>query len=236
MVLDNQYDKELSGTAQMTDFTIEANAAVMDMMYAKVYTNRIEAVIREISTNAVDACIAAGNEIKFKVELPTLLVKQFTVRDYGTGLTSKQMIDIYSKMGASTKRESNAYNGTFGIGKLAPLAYTSSFTVESFVDGKKSSYMIATDKGIPQVISMGDPVDTDEPNGIKVCVPVKDGDENNFKNTAERVYTYFDVKPEVNMDLHLDLPAFLETDSWLIPSMIEKIILIIRTKDQIFQG
>ena len=90
------------------------NASMFSMLSKNVYNNTILAPIREYSCNAIDACIAANNPVKFDVHLPSISNPNFSVRDYGTGLAPEDVYGLFSTAGASTKRDSNAYNGTFG--------------------------------------------------------------------------------------------------------------------------
>jgi len=113
-MIQNAESNNLNGNAEVQDFKIEMNAMVFDMLVSKVYTDKVLAVIREWSTNAIDACIDAKLPIKFDVHLPTVLEPYFSVRDYGTGLSDEDVKGLYSTLGASTKRESNEYNGVFG--------------------------------------------------------------------------------------------------------------------------
>jgi len=105
---------DMSGEITTTGFTIEANASVYAMLTQNVYNDPILAVIREWSTNACDACIAAEVPVEYDVHLPTLNEPTFFVRDYGTGLPPEDIIGLFSNLGASTKRNSNLYNGTLG--------------------------------------------------------------------------------------------------------------------------
>ena len=101
-------------TFDSTRFTIETNASMFSLLTSKVYNDPIAAVIREWSTNAIDACIAANKSIDFEVHIPTVAECYFSVRDYGTGLEADQLTTLFCTLGASTKRNSNKYNGTFG--------------------------------------------------------------------------------------------------------------------------
>ena len=101
-------------TFNSTRFTIETNASMFSLLTSKVYNDPMAAVIREWSTNAIDACIAANKPIDFEVHIPTATECYFSVRDYGTGLEADQLTTLFCTLGASTKRNSNAYNGTFG--------------------------------------------------------------------------------------------------------------------------
>lgn len=95
-------------------FTIEANESMFALLTSRVYNDTISAPIREWSTNAVDACLAAGIPAKFDVHLPTFEEPTFSVRDYGEGLPIDDIVGLFCTFGASTKRGSNRYNGTFG--------------------------------------------------------------------------------------------------------------------------
>ena len=104
----------IESNAIIKDFNIELNASMYNMLTKNMYNDRILAPIREWSTNAIDACIAANKPVKFDVILPTLLDPIFSVRDYGTGLTEEEIFGLFSTLGASTKRDSNKYTGTYG--------------------------------------------------------------------------------------------------------------------------
>jgi hypothetical protein len=143
------------------------------------------------------------------------------VRDYGTGLSDEDVLGLFSTIGASTKRNSNEYNGVFGIGRMAGLAYSDSFQVTSYFNGVESSYLITTDTGIPKTMIFGSEP-TDEPNGLELQVNVKQQDIKKFVERAVDVYRYFDTQPESNTVI--DIPErkdiitgkdwYLESTSW----------------------
>ena len=219
MAIDNNFSTHLlSDNIETTKFRLEANAHVFQMLTTKVYNDIILAPIRELSTNAVDATIEAGSDRTFDVHLPTQDELYFSVRDYGTGLSEEAIKTMYTTMGASTKRESNAYNGQFGIGKLAPLAYTSSFTIDSYYNAVHSSYLITLKEGIP-VYTLLSSVATTEPNGLKLTLPVKLQDINTFHDRAVCLYKYFDLKPTLNIDLDISTPLASQfCDDWYFHS------------------
>lgn len=201
--------KEMHGNIQTTGFNIEVNESMFQMLTSNVYNDTTLAVMREWSTNACDACIAADKEVNFDVHLPTLENPTFFVRDYGTGLPPEDIVGLFSNLGASTKRNSNAYNGTLGIGRMAGLAVSNAFTVESFYNGKHYSYAISMQNGVPVTMHLGD-VDTTEPNGLKLSVPVELNDIESYVSRAPGLYKYFDYKP--NLVSRKDLQESLELD------------------------
>ena len=206
----------LGGTAAMQNFGIEMNASMFSMLTKNVYSDTILAVMREWSTNAIDACVAADLPIKYEVALPTLLAPEFSVRDYGTGLSPEEVTGLFSMLGASTKRTSNKFNGTFGIGRMAGLAYTDSFIIESYLNGVKYSFAVSTDSGIPQMISLGE-VETDEDNGVKLSIVTQTKDTSTFLEKAGYLYHYFEVKPICEQKIkYPECDKVLEGDDWYI--------------------
>ena len=116
-------------------------AHVFGILRNQLYSDKILAVIREYSCNAVDANVENGNEKRpIRVTLPNMLDKTFKVRDFGRGLTDGDIHEIYAFYGESTKRSSNKFIGQLGLGSKAAFAYGDNFVINSFVDGKKTTY------------------------------------------------------------------------------------------------
>jgi hypothetical protein len=209
--------KEISNDTVSTGFDIEINESMFQLLTANVYNDPILAVIREWSTNACDACIEGNKNIKFDVHLPTHEESYFSVRDYGTGLAPEDIVGLFSKLGASTKRNSNKLNGTFGIGRMAGLAVASGFTVESYHNSILHSYAISVQNGVPVTISLGN-TPTTEPNGLRLSVTIEPNDISHYHTKAEKLYKYFDHKPNLNIDtlnIELDITEHI-SDDWFI--------------------
>jgi len=198
------------------DFSIEMNASMFSMLTKNVYNNVILAPIREWSTNAIDACISAGIAPHFDVQLPTVSDPTFAVRDYGTGLPEQDLIGLFTVLGASTKRNSNEYNGTFGIGRLSALAYSTSFTVESYYQGVHYAYLISIKDGKPVYLKLSETPSSD-PNGLRLSLAVQAHDINTFIKEATYLYQFFDVKPTTNIPLNYP-ELLLEGETWAVTS------------------
>lgn len=195
----------VNGNIATTGFTIEVNESMFQMLTSNVYNDTTLAVMREWSTNACDACLAADKEVKFDVHLPTIEETYFSVRDYGTGLAPEDIVGLFSNLGASTKRNSNLFNGTLGIGRMAGLAVSEAFTVESYFNGTLHSYVISMQNGVPVTMKLGESATT-EPNGLKLSVNVDMSDIEKYHNRVKRLYQYFDYKPTLNLDISVENP------------------------------
>ena len=193
------------GVASSNQFSIAQTSKMFKILSDSLYSDKVMAVIRELSTNAYDAHVAAGNKSPFKVTLPTQASPSFIVRDYGTGLSQQDMEELYTTYGASNKNDSNDYVGCLGLGSKSPFAYTKSFTTASYHNGKKYSYIAAMDEnGVPS-LSLFNISDTNEPNGLEISFAVKNHDFHEFSTKAKRIYHYFKSKPIIEGGVHDDL-------------------------------
>ena len=191
--------------AQVGQYRItEANQArILVSLSDKMYTRKELAVVREYSNNGNDAHIVAGKPTsELIVTLPTFDNLVFKVRDFGSGLTREQIRDVYCVLGESTKRNSPDQNGVLGYGCKAGFAHADSFTVTSWINGEKTIYNCI--KGdvvkLPSVIELSR-CPSDEPSGIEVCVPVKQGSLWTFHREAVNFFKYWENLPTiVNLD------------------------------------
>lgn len=220
IVTDSQSNILNSSSISINEFTIKADAAMFAVLTQRVYTDLISAPIREWSTNAVDACIAANLPINFDVHLPTLTQPTFSVRDYGTGLAPDDILGLFTVLGESSKRNSNLYNGQFGLGRLSGLAYSTSFTVDSYHNGEHHSYIISMQEGIPIAAHLSSSL-SDVPNGLRLSLPVRPSDISSFHSKATRIFQYFTPRPNFNVDVVFnDSKLLYISDEFLIDGQL----------------
>ena len=119
-----------------------ALGVILDLL-TDLYENPIEATVREVVSNAVDASVAANTKKTIKITLPTSLRSTFTVQDFGTGMSIETIKNVYSQYGVSSKRDDFSQIGAFGLGAKAPLAYCSEFNVVTTHKGITTSFTIS---------------------------------------------------------------------------------------------
>ena len=189
----------LSNVGEVGDFKIKASAKAFNILSSGLYANKIRAIVRELSCNAVDSHVAAGKQdTPFDVHLPNDLEPWFSIRDYGTGLTHEQVTSIYTTYFESTKTDSNDYIGALGLGSKSPFSYTDNFTVTAIRDGKKGIYSAFINaSGVPSIAQMMTE-DTTDPAGVEIKFSVNDRyDYSKVRDEARQVYTYFKLRPVV---------------------------------------
>jgi len=201
-MITKQSDKKLqqSRNFESHSFGIKESGLshIFNVLRNQLYSDKVLAVIREYSTNAVDAHIEAGkNDLPIRVTLPNQLNSEFKVRDFGRGLTEEQISQVYAMYGESTKRGTNEQIGQLGLGCKSAFAYGDNFIINSFVNGVKTTYNAFIDPSDIGQISKMQQSDTDEQDGIEIVIPVKSDDVNEFHSKAFRLFKFFKVVPEI---------------------------------------
>ena len=216
-----QNEAIMSNVGEIGEFRIRNSAKAFNILSSGLYANKIRAIIRELSCNAVDSHTAAGKaNTPFDIHLPNQLEPWFAIRDYGTGLSHEQVTNIYTTYFESTKTDSNDYIGALGLGSKSPFSYTDNFTVTAVKGGVKGIYTaFINEQGVPSIALMTSE-ETSEPSGVEVKFSVNDRyDFDKFRQEARVVYTHFSLKPVVtgNSQFTFDLVDYESKD--IIPGV-----------------
>jgi len=204
-----QNEAIVSNVGEIGEFRIRNSAKAFNILSSGLYANKVRAIIRELSCNAVDSHTAAGRlDTPFDVHLPNQLEPWFAIRDYGTGLNHDQVTNIYTTYFESTKTGSKDYIGALGLGSKSPFSYTDNFTVTAVKDGVKGIYTaFINNEGVPSIALMTSE-SSDEPAGVEIKFSVNDRyDYEKFRREARQVYRHFQLKPNVsgNADFNFDV-------------------------------
>ena len=196
----NQSSLEQSQDFKSYPFGIkkEGISHIFNVLRNQLYSDKILAVIREYSCNAVDAHVEVGkNDEPIIVSLPTKLSLEFKVRDFGRGLTENEIGNIYAMYGESTKRGSNEQIGQLGLGCKSAFAYGDNFVINSYVNGTKTSYNAFIDPSQVGRISKLSEEKSKKKSGIEIVIPVKLDDVDEFYHKAVGLFKYFKVIPTI---------------------------------------
>lgn len=154
-----------------------------------LYSDPAMAVIREYSTNARDAHVAAGNPAPIEVTTPNGLHPFFRVKDYGVGMSLQDLEDTYSQYGASTKTDSDDYNGMLGLGCKSALTFTQQFSLISVHNGLKIAVSISRIENGTGQMEVVDTKATDEPNSVEIIIPV--ANTTDFNDKVKHFYQFW---------------------------------------------
>ena len=185
----------IHGDLEVQSFDMMNCAKGFHILISRIYTRKIEAVIREVMCNAYDSHIAAKCEhIPVKVTLPTLDDPHFRVQDFGVSLREDQM-KMYITLFDSSKENSASETGYYGLGCKSPFAYTNAFNIEVVKDGKCRMYSAFMDGNSAPKLAKLFEMETTDPQGVTVIVPVKAEDFRRFEQTYEKVAQWFPTTP-----------------------------------------
>jgi hypothetical protein len=187
-----------SGAVESKAYGIQLNAFAFKQLSTGIYEDGVKAVIRELSTNAYDSHVEAGNpEEPFEVKLPSKLDPTFYVRDYGVGMSHEMCMNTYSELFASTKRNTNDAVGCIGLGCKTPFTISHTFNLECHENGETRFYAIAPGPDELPVFNYIGKKFTGERNGVKVYMTVPADKIEDFEHKAREVFVRFKTIPKI---------------------------------------
>lgn len=208
---------EKSGDFETSGFKIKASAKAFRILSEQLYSNKLLAIVRELSCNAQDSHIAANKStVPFLVHAPNSLEPWFSIRDYGIGLSHEDVMHVYTTYFESTKTSSNDYTGCLGLGSKTPFAYTDMFSVTSFFNGIRREYSAYIgNEGFPCISLLTEETTTEE-NGLLVQLGIEQKDFPAINDIISKIYTYFINTPKIiGQNITVKTPEkFLEANSW----------------------
>ena len=185
---------------------IDPNSYMFQVMYKQIYSRPAWSVCREIITNGIDAHKSIGKE-----HIPITIIEgdPFVVIDEGPGISLETMQEVVGFYGRSTKRDSNNQEGMFGLGVKSPWSITDQFTIETVIerDGKhlKQIYILSKNEiGSGEILPLFRDedgnycyVETDEPTGTKVKIPVQTAHKQEIHNSIVAHCNFLPTRPTV---------------------------------------
>lgn len=198
MILESKTDTlilEEGEVQNSTKMAIDEDSHIFLMrMLSKFYSDGVGSPIRETASNALDSHRAS--DITDPIIVNFIKNKdgnyEFSVEDFGCGLDSSDVENIISKYGKSTKRLSTNQLGAFGLGFKSPMAYSSSFYFIGRKNGIERKWMMYESDDESNKIDLLYESETTERNGVKVVVPVKYTDREEFRRKISEQLAYFE--------------------------------------------
>src|SRR5678815_1268839 len=105
-----------------------------------------------------------------------------TTRDFGPGLSHDDIFNVFTKYGASTKRGTDDAVGMLGIGSKSGFAYSDTFTVTSWHQGRRGVYAAVLDPSDKGELKLLDEGDAGCETGVQIQIAVKPNDVEEFQD------------------------------------------------------
>ena len=214
----------VSGMADRREFTVKVGAHIMSVL-SGLYTNPVDAMVREYLTNMYDAYIALRRVRPNDVIIPPVLTVPSALNfslefhDNGIGMDYETVWEVYSQYGNSTKTGDNAEVGGFGLGSKTAFCYNNgqTWTIESRFAGQMHTFaaFVGTD-GIPQLTHVSS-VPTNEHSGVTVKIPIRRGDVARVHEAVQKYVPYFPMALTVQgMTVTAPIAPTLEGTGWAV--------------------
>lgn len=183
---------------------------ITTLLSSNLYSAPERSFIREIVSNAWDSQVEANTtdiptiiKIEEKAETVTTVyggsyekwsgIGDITIRDFGTGLSTERFNEVYRNIGSSTKRESNAYHGAFGIGHLSGFSCSNTMYITSYYEGTCYEYIGIKDANTI-VYTLVSTTPTTEKSGLEVTL------KNISLSKYRKALRYISFFPNVYLD------------------------------------
>lgn len=193
---------ETIGVEEENDFTIKATGKAFRILIDGLYSNKIESMVREVTTNAFDSQVVAQFKGPFYVHAPNYQRPEFFVRDYGEGMSHDTVMRLYTTLFESNKEETNDLVGAFGLGSKSPFAYADQFSVSCYDGDIVRHYTAAIGEGGRPKIMLQGSEECVEPRGVRVTVTVKSEDFDAFARAINNISMGFEPAFDTNIDVH----------------------------------
>ena len=224
---DTHLTHAIINAGEQLSFGVSEDPMFFKMLYSSLYSDPRRAAFREPLCNAWDANI--DNDMEDTPLQITITDESVTYKDSGKGIPHSKIREVYLTLGKSTKVDSSAQTGGFGLGCKAPFAYADHFEVRSYCEGICTIYrMMKVDPsngGKPgaSVIAQFPTTET----GLTVTIPFvihghnRDGtsrsnDKDVVVNQIMQDIAQGGILAEVNGVLVPTIPLKREPGSWVI--------------------
>ena len=203
-------DLIISGQMEEADISVGDPRIIIHHLVKSAYQFPKITMIQEISSNAKDANAEAGNaHIPVEIKVPNALDTNLVISDHGIGINPSRMNDIFKKIGNSTKRDDNKFDGAFGIGSKIPLAYTDQFTVKTITEEGSDLVcrvyaIVRRDDFSIKIMTLGDPriINSsddacDQHTGTSITIPVQARDVSEVRQGVIDKTEFWHVRPTI---------------------------------------
>lgn len=203
-------------------FKFEADRHLFAAVSQNLYSYPCDSMVREVISNAVDANTRAGKDHSALIII--LNDNEFIVQDQGEGISEFKMENVVGVYGKSDKRETNEEIGMYGFGFKSPFAVADQFITETVFQNPENElntkhiWIIYKDVSGSGEIKLVSQMETDDPTGTKIRVPIPKAKAYEIKTAIRRYINFMNPQPTVylpNNEMVKRSEITAETDEWL---------------------
>lgn len=216
-------DVAASGMIAQREFTVKVGAHLMKIL-SGIYTNPVDAMVREYLTNMYDAYLAlraknpTAEIIPPILSAPSLLDGTLVFKDFGIGMSPETVWEVYCQYGNSTKNDSDVMVGGFGLGSKTAFCYGNgaNWMIESRVAGMRHDYIAyINEENVPSLTHVSS-APTEEHSGVTIRIPIRRGDIEEARDAVVKYAQHFPMPLTVeNIEITPTVPV-LSGEGWYV--------------------
>lgn len=193
---------EMVGSLKQSSFTMDDSAVALWVSAAQ-YSDQPWAIVREYTTNMVDAYVLLRRQrpgatiIPPVITLPDHAIPEIVFSDFGVGMDFDTVWNTFRVYYKTLKASDKKLIGGFGLGCKVANAYADQWTVEARFDGTKRTFSAYRREDGTQGFDMVHEGPTDEPNGVTVRIPVKTAHLSEFPERVARLLPHLPIEVQV---------------------------------------
>lgn len=177
---------------ELSTIRAEDASIAMEMLIGN-YASPMDAVIRELYINGSDSHRAAGQTRPVEITMPTEEHPFLVVRDFGIGLSADDMVEVFTRPAASTKRGDNLATGGLGIGAKSPFTVADRFVVRGVKNGIAATLVMARiDEQLKHLVNEITAAPEGSTSGVEVTVPIEVSTIERWWKALARVHFWWD--------------------------------------------
>lgn len=183
---------------------------LMALLSRDLYKHSEFAVLRELFSNGIDACRAAGVEEMVYITVTPYNHEgedrmKISVMDKGTGMDEDHIVNVFTVFLSSDRNTDDSFIGGFGLGSKSPFAVADEFNVLTTKKGHTTEWYVG--KGydsVPFMEKIADYSDNETENGTTVTIDVKiEGYSNRqyWRQAFHTIYVY--NRSRITLDINM---------------------------------
>jgi hypothetical protein len=193
------------GGLQLESSTATINLTSLPLIFdmlGNMYQDSFGSIVRELTSNALDAHKAAGVDKPIIIESGSDDSGNFiSFTDFGIGMNKHFLMNEFMNYGESTKRDTNDQIGMFGVGSKSGFSYTDSYYIISRKEGIECECLLHKGTTVPKIELINERPTDKQGTTVKIYYE-KYEDKEKFREACETQLTYFSDVYFKNMGIY----------------------------------
>lgn len=199
LIENERIEEDSMGENSLESYTsgvsVDDQELIIDTITGGLYSNPIGSIVRELTSNGIDATIQKDRILPVIVKLGydgDNDLSYFEVIDNGVGMDKQVLTQIYINIFKSNKRTNDDLIGGFGIGSKSPLSLYNELYITTIKDGIKINAVYFKTNRLPDLtILLEEEIEDVNISGTSIKIYIEDNQVDQYNTEIYRQLRYF---------------------------------------------